>query len=112
GKLRVGAAGRRHHPAANVNRPAAYWRLASRAEDGWAMIAVAIVAAIRLYREGLARALTRVEGIQVVAAVADSDELRGRAAETVDIVLLDMGGSAGLDAIRAARAAKPEAAVV
>jgi len=74
------------------------------------VIGVVIVAATRLFREGLAQALAGVETIELAGAVAGCEELV-RLEAPVDIVLLDVP-SVGVESIRAARVAVPEAAVV
>jgi len=72
---------------------------------------VLIVAATRLYREGLAQALASVETICVVGTAADCEGLR-QSHVTADIVLLDIAARDGLESIRDARAAAPDAALV
>jgi two-component system, NarL family, nitrate/nitrite response regulator NarL len=74
------------------------------------VISVVIVAATRLFREGLAQALDGVDTIVLAGTAGSCDEL-ARFAGPVDIVLLDLP-SVGIDSIRAAREALPEAAVL
>ncbi len=74
------------------------------------MIEVVIVAATRLFREGLAQALDGVEKICLTGTASDCCEL-AEATGPVDIVLVDVP-SVGIESIRAARAAMPDAAVI
>jgi DNA-binding NarL/FixJ family response regulator len=74
------------------------------------VIGVVIVAATRLFREGLAQALGGVETMDLAGAVAGCGEL-ARLDGPVDIVLLDIP-SVGIESVRAARTAMPEASVV
>src|SRR2546427_12225988 len=62
-------------------------------------IRVLIVAAVRLYREGLADVLGRVPGMTIVGAEPDAAEAATRMGEWLpDVVLLDVGlpGGQGL----------------
>jgi two-component system, NarL family, nitrate/nitrite response regulator NarL len=64
------------------------------------VIRVAVCAGVRLYCEGLAQALDRTDGIQVVAAVASAtaaDELR---AADPEVVIVDVTGPEGPDELR------------
>ncbi len=74
------------------------------------MIEVVIVAATRLFREGLAQAFAGVETVDLVGTAGGCDELAQLGAP-VDIVLLDLP-SVGIESIRAARDAVPGAAVL
>lgn len=77
------------------------------------MIRVAIVADIRLYREGLAEFLRRHPAIAVVATVADwSQSLVAVHDLEPDVVLLDMAMPDGILAVRSIAAAVPAAKVV
>lgn len=74
---------------------------------------MAVVAPVRLFRDGVARALSAGEGVHIVCTVGSCREL----AEwldglPVDIVLLDLAASANLEAIAVARTAAPGASVV
>jgi DNA-binding NarL/FixJ family response regulator len=71
---------------------------------------VVIVAATRLFREGLAQALAGVEGVDLAGTASDCGELVDVVGK-IDIVLLDVP-SVGIESIRAARAAVPDAAVI
>jgi two-component system nitrate/nitrite response regulator NarL len=74
------------------------------------LIEVVIVAATRLFGEGLAQALARVETIGLTGTASDCGKL-AQVEGPIDIVLLDIP-SVGIESIRAARAALPEAAVI
>jgi two-component system nitrate/nitrite response regulator NarL len=74
------------------------------------LIEVVIVAATRLFREGLAHALDGVEMIGLTGTASDCAEL-ARIDGPIDIVLLDIP-SVGIESIRAARAKVPDAAVI
>jgi two-component system, NarL family, nitrate/nitrite response regulator NarL len=74
---------------------------------------IAIVADIRLYREGLADVLNRHDGLTVVATAASCDCTRAVLPElNPEVVLVDMGLPDGLAAIRSITTALPEAKVV
>jgi two-component system, NarL family, nitrate/nitrite response regulator NarL len=74
---------------------------------------IAIVADIRLYREGLAEILRRQNDVTVVATAASSDCTRAILPElSPELVLVDMGLPDGLAAIRSIASALPEAKVV
>jgi two-component system, NarL family, nitrate/nitrite response regulator NarL len=74
---------------------------------------VLIAVGVRFYREGLALALGRRRGLEVVAAVADLDELfRQLDVAATDVVLLDLGFDDGLRAVRTISAAYPGTSVV
>src|SRR5207248_105347 len=95
-------------------------RLASRvaspapAPAPWAeWFRVAIVADIRLYREGLARVLERQPNISVVATAATGDgSLAPLAQLAPDLVLIDMAMADSLAAIRRVTVIAPGAKVV
>src|SRR5437879_7488809 len=74
---------------------------------------VAIVADIRLYREGLARILERQPNISVVATAATSDgSLAPLSQLAPDLILIDMAMPDSLAAIRRGAVAAPGAKVV
>lgn len=80
---------------------------------GASRIDVAIVADIRLYREGLARSLEDVGIFRVAATTASADELLAACAHAPpDIVLIDLMLPDGLAAIARVAGAFPEARVV
>jgi two-component system, NarL family, nitrate/nitrite response regulator NarL len=86
---------------------------AGRSRDEAAPVRVAIVAGIRLYRDGLADALRREPGFDVVATGADL----GTAPDIVreahpDVALLDLAYEGGPATVRGVRAADPDARVV
>ena len=77
------------------------------------MIRVAIVADIRLYREGLARVLERQPNISVVATAATGDgSLAPLAQLAPDLVLIDMAMADSLAAIQRVTVIAPGAKVV
>lgn len=77
------------------------------------MMRVLIGSDIRIYREGLVEALSRVNDLQVQDAVGSIDELVTGAAELQPIiVLLDASMPGGYSAIRTIRGAAPEALVL
>ena len=77
------------------------------------MIRVAIVADIRLYREGLARILERQPNISVVATAATSDgSLAPLSQLAPDLILIDMAMPDSPAAIRRVAVAAPGAKVV
>ena len=77
------------------------------------MIRVAIVADIRLYREGLARVLERQPNISVVATAATGDgSLAPLAQLAPDLVLIDMAMADSLAAIQRVTVTAPGAKVV
>lgn len=77
------------------------------------VIRVAIVADIRLYREGLARILERQPNISVVATAATSDgSLAPLSQLAPDLVLIDMAMPDSLAAIRRVGVVAPGAKVV
>ena len=68
---------------------------------------------VRIYREGLVEALSRVDELQVQDAVGSLDDLVTRAAEVQPtIVLLDASMPGGYSATRTIRVAAPEALVL
>jgi DNA-binding NarL/FixJ family response regulator len=77
------------------------------------MVGVVVMGPVRIYRDTVAAALDRQEGIQVLAVRGSSDEivvwLRGRGA---DVVLADATTSAGVRAVEALSAAEPSVKVV
>jgi DNA-binding NarL/FixJ family response regulator len=67
------------------------------------MIRVYVVSGVRLYREGLCESLERREGVEVIGAATDvaaGAMAMRRPATQPDVVLLDMGGAAGIEAAR------------
>src|SRR2546426_8166393 len=77
------------------------------------VIRVAIVADIRLYREGLARILERQPNISVVATAATSDgSLAPLSQLAPDLILIDMAMPDSPAAIRRVAVAAPGAKVV
>jgi len=77
------------------------------------VIRVAIVADIRLYREGLARILERQPNISVVATAATSDGSLAAVLELgPDVILIDKAMPDSLEAIRRVAVAAPGAKVV
>src|SRR5438045_6262844 len=77
------------------------------------VIRVAIVADIRLYREGLARVLERQPNISVVATAATGDgSLAPLSQLAPDLVLIDMAMADSLAAIRRVAVVAPGAKVV
>ena len=76
-------------------------------------ISVIVAAEIRLYRDGLADALKRAEGIEVAAVAADANGARA-AAEILqpDVVLLDISMGSAFAALRALGESVPSARVV
>src|SRR3954471_18368304 len=69
---------------------------------------VAVVSGVRLYAEGLTRALELDPGLSVCAALEDTDALLRLLAErTPDVVLLDLAGLDDLEALRALVARAP-----
>jgi len=74
---------------------------------------IAIVARIRLYREGLADVLGRQDGIEVVGSASDGDAgVATVRALQPDIALLDMTMLDNADTVRALREAAPGVRVV
>lgn len=77
------------------------------------MVGVVVMGPVRIYRDTVAAALDRQEGIQVLAVMGSSDEivvwLRGRGA---DVVLADATTSAGVRAVEALSVAEPSVKVV
>jgi len=69
---------------------------------------VAVVSVVRLYQEGLARALAEA-GFEVCATTADERDLAGTAA---DVVVLDVAAHPGVDAVRRLRRVHPGSRVV
>jgi DNA-binding NarL/FixJ family response regulator len=66
------------------------------------LLRVAIVAEVRLYREGLARSLDRIAGLAVVGAAADRDgALDLVARRNPHVVLVDLAAPDGIGAVRA-----------
>jgi DNA-binding NarL/FixJ family response regulator len=63
-------------------------------------LAVAILASVRFYRDGLACVLAEEDGIEVPLAAAEPEELRERLDDRIDVVLLDMSIAGALDAAR------------
>jgi DNA-binding NarL/FixJ family response regulator len=77
------------------------------------MIRVAIVAEIRLYREGLAEMLLGEPGLEVVATAAGADDaVPALRKELPDVVLLDMAPPDNAWLVRALAAAVPGTRVV
>jgi two-component system nitrate/nitrite response regulator NarL len=79
------------------------------------MIRVCVVSGVRLYREGLCESLERREGVEVVGAEADATTAAmaiRRLASPPDVVLLDMGAPAGVEAARQLLDALPAARVL
>ena len=78
-----------------------------------AAIRVCVVSDVRIYREGLALALSRVDDFHVVAIAS-----RGAAALTdtrdasPDIVIVDMGAAGGIEVIRLLRRELPDVKLV
>lgn len=76
-------------------------------------IRVFVLAEIRFYREGLARFLSAQPGVEVVGTAQDAaitvDSFRRT---RLDVVLLDLAGTAGVDAARALAAVAPAAGIV
>ena len=77
------------------------------------MVGVIVMGPVRIYRDTVAAALDRHEGVQVLAVVESSDEvvawLRGRGA---DVVLADATTAAGICAVAALSVAEPSMKVV
>jgi two-component system, NarL family, nitrate/nitrite response regulator NarL len=77
------------------------------------MIGVVVMGPVRIYRDTVAAALNRHEGVQVLAVAGSSAEavawLRGRRA---DVVLADATTSAGIRAVEALSVAAPSVKVV
>jgi DNA-binding NarL/FixJ family response regulator len=77
------------------------------------MMRVLIGSDIRIYREGLVEALSRVDQLQVQDAVGSVDDLVTRAADGQPlIVVLDVSMPGGYSAIRTIRVAAPQALVL
>lgn len=77
------------------------------------MMRVLIGSDIRIYREGLVEALSRVDQLQVQDAVGSVDDLVTRAADGQPIiVVLDVSMPGGYAAIRTIRVAAPQALVL
>jgi two-component system nitrate/nitrite response regulator NarL len=77
------------------------------------MMRVLIGSDIRIYREGLVEALSRVDQLQVEDAIGSVDDLVTRAAQMQPlIVVLDASMPGGYSAIRTIRAAAPESRVL
>ena len=74
---------------------------------------VCVVSDVRLYREGLVLALSRVENFVVIAITGRSaqaiDEVR---AASPDVVIVDMGVPSGIEAVRLVRRELPDTKVV
>jgi DNA-binding NarL/FixJ family response regulator len=80
-----------------------------------AVVRVVIVAATRLYREGLARALDADERFQVDGALGDLDtavDLLADSADQPTVLLLDQSIPEGPDAVHLLHEAAPELSVV
>src|SRR5262245_49560053 len=76
------------------------------------MVRVFVVAAVRLYREGLADALSR-EGILVVGVHdGGADVVAQTSSARPDVVLMDMAGANTVNSARDIHHAVPSAAVV
>jgi len=73
---------------------------------------VAIVSAVRLYREGLAHALRNHGRVDVVATAGDTDAALEAASTACGVVLVDVTGHESLELIRRLRDAAPDTAVV
>ncbi len=77
------------------------------------MIRVLIVSGIRLYREGLAEALARIDVLQVVGQHSDSESTLVRVRKgDVDVVILDMSTPASHALARGVRAIVPTLPIV
>lgn len=80
---------------------------------GSSTLRVAIVADVRLFRDGLAELIARDDGIEVVAQVRSADVPRiDPAALRPDVVLWDVAGQHGVDAVRDFASAAPEIGVL
>jgi DNA-binding NarL/FixJ family response regulator len=78
-----------------------------------AVVRLAIVSRIRLYREGLAASLANIDAIDVVAVAVDAeDELAAVAEAAPDVVLLDASDQRASAAVRALSAVVPNACIV
>lgn len=77
------------------------------------MIRVLIVSGIRLYREGLAEVLARIEPLQVVGQHSDSESTLARVRQgNVDVVILDMSTPESHALARAVRATESALPIV
>jgi two-component system, NarL family, nitrate/nitrite response regulator NarL len=73
------------------------------------LIRLFVVAAVGLYREGLAQVLAREPGMTVVGTAADEDELLATVEKTKpDLVLIDVESPGGLEAVEAVAQVLPE----
>lgn len=76
------------------------------------IVDVVLIAETRFYREGLADALARVDGIRVVGTATGADALARLRSLAPDVVLLDTAVAGMLDLLRTMVAASPSARVV
>lgn len=89
------------------------WAAATRVSPLGTGIRLCVVADIGIYREGLAEALGRRQGLAVVGTAATAAEAVVRARElSPDVVLLHLAGEDGVGAVRALVAAAATARVV
>jgi two-component system, NarL family, nitrate/nitrite response regulator NarL len=77
------------------------------------VVRVLVIAAVRLYREGITEALARDDRLSVVWATADHAAALGRLGDlSPDVVLVEAGRTDGPALVRAIRAQRPAARVV
>ncbi len=77
------------------------------------MVRVLIISGIRLYREGLAQALMRVDTLNVVGQISDRERaLNQLRSASVDAVLMDVSIAEGPTVVRDIRAAAPAVPIV
>src|SRR5947207_1924455 len=85
-------------------------RCVARPQDG---IHVVIVAAVRLYREGMAGSLDKRDRLGVVGTARNHVEALNLVTTlTPDVVVLDMSTEQSVDLVRAIRAAAPDVKTV
>jgi two-component system nitrate/nitrite response regulator NarL len=85
--------------------------LGSGSDNG--RVRVLVVAAARLYREGIAEALSAQDRFEVTGtAPAASEAFDVLAATTADVALVDLGLPGSLELVRAMRRARPECQIV